>query len=201
MKGAAMDGEAKVSRDPVQIVVDIEEALKPTKEDLLYSLNRQITRIKDRTDRGVDYQEKPFAPYSTKGPVYWYPSVHLKNRQASRNRFYKQIDGANSGAAKTSAGVKFANYAALKQAVTGSSTVNLMGLRAPHMMMQIVARVRGLLATIGIYGDAADRADAINNGTAHMPKREFFNASDSDKAQMASELIEAGVARANKPNP
>lgn len=194
-----MDASCTLSRDPTGVVIEIENALKPTRSDFLYVGNMEITRIKERTARGVDYRGVPFAPYSNKGPIYWYPSAHTKDPRASRNRFLKKIGGVEAGAAKTSTGVKFASYAALKMAVTGSGDVTLMGLKAPHMMMQIIVKVNGQTLTIGIYGEAADRAEGHNNGIpGRLPKREFFNASEDDKDQMTSYLVEAGAARANK---
>lgn len=192
-----MEGSVTFKRDPILILADIEKALKPQRADMLYVGGLQVSRIRERTARGVDYTGQPFTPYKNSGPVYWYPSVHTKNRVASRNRFFKLI--ISGSATKTSVGVKFSSYEAMKASVSGASTVNLMGLKAPHMLMAIQIKVNGYLMTIGIFGDEAIRAEAHNSGTKYLPKREFFNASESDKALMTSDLVDFGAARANQP--
>lgn len=60
-------------QDPVERLLKIRKAMQPTEGDLLYAGQRQRTRILERTERGVDVDEHPFKPYSTKGPYYYYP--------------------------------------------------------------------------------------------------------------------------------
>lgn len=54
--------------------LNLEAQFLPTTAEMIWAGERQRTRILERTARGVDYLNRPFAPYSTKRPHYWYPS-------------------------------------------------------------------------------------------------------------------------------
>lgn len=54
-------------------VQGIINAVEVTEEDLLYAGERFKADMLERTAKGIDVNGKPFAPYSTKGPYYFYP--------------------------------------------------------------------------------------------------------------------------------
>ncbi len=186
--GLTFDGQ------PVEVLISgLENAAKVTAADILYALNRQKTRILDRTSKGVDADGAPFAPYSTKGPYYFYPGRAAKNRRAAASRFARK-----TGETRTSVGVKYASYAAFKQAL-GRSVVDLMGPTAPHMLQAIVVRSGGGgQGTIGIYGNEADRAEGHNTGAGHLPKREFFAFGEQDTADITADIESLMSARLGK---
>jgi hypothetical protein len=176
-----------------------------TVEDLLYALNRQKTRILERTARGVDVNESPFAPYSTHGPYYFYPvrfskTYHIgaftkqnRTRGAAASRFAKKVGGS-----RTRLGVKYASYAAFKSAL-GRSAVDLMGPSAPHMLQAIVVKATSPEAgVVGIYGSEADRAEGHNVGAGRLPKREFFGWGPKDEEAMIADLEKMQTARLGK---
>jgi hypothetical protein len=177
-----------MSQDPIQLIAETEKAVgSPRPEAFLYAGNRQKSRILDRTSRGVDVDEQPFAPYNSSRPYYWYPAKELKNRNSARTRFFKKIEGPT--ARKTTKGIRFDSYAAFKASM-GRLVVDLMGARAPHMLQAFVVKVSGGLLTIGIYGEEAERASAHNEGTKNLPRRHFFDASESDKTEMAADILD-----------
>lgn len=172
---------------PLSIVADKIEKAGVTSADILYGLNRQKTRMLERTARGVDLNGSAFTPYSQRGPYYYYPNRGATPgaRRASAGRLGKKI-GAG---VRTRVGLKFASYAAFKAAL-GRGTVDLFGPRAPHMLQAIVVKSSGLLGggTIGIYGPEADRATGHNTGFGHLPKREFFGWGANDEVLMLKDL-------------
>jgi len=186
----------------------LDKAGRVTAADMLYALNRQKTRILDRTAHGQDINGSAFAPYSTKGPYYYYPGAAGRSRMF-RIAFQKQRGGAarrfakKVGAQRTRLGVKFASYAAFKQSL-GRSVVDLMGASAPHMLQALVVQVGGTGATpvtqgtIGIYGDAADRAEGHNTGAGHLPKREFFGFGSKDEDLISADIESLMSARMSK---
>jgi hypothetical protein len=182
------------------------DAELPTKADVLYALERQKTRILDRTARGVDFENRPFAPYSTKGPYYYTPSTagkgdHADNtrRIRSRDRFAKKL-GLVKPVTKGFA-IRFDSYAAFKASL-GRAGVDLTGVSAPHMLQAIVAKVqedgRGAFAgTLGIYGDEALRASGHNVGNPNrgLPQRRFFDSSRQDIEDFYADLDDRRAAR------
>jgi hypothetical protein len=230
----------------------VEETL-PTKDDVLYALERQKARILERTARGVDFEGRPFAPYSTKGPVYYtpssgstafartrkqaklFPGVKIpgfaevsesehKRRIAARDRFARKIAGTAGlksvaravaqaklfpSAAirglrfeRTGYSLKFDSYADLKRALRRAGRVDLTGIRAPHMLQAIVAKVqeqgRGQFdATLGIYGEEAARAEGHNEGNPRtkLPQRRFFDSSRQDIEDFYADLDARRAAR------
>lgn len=61
--------------DPVRLAVRLGEALQPAAEIIQFALENQRSRILERTAQGLDCDNKPFAPCSTQGPDYYYPST------------------------------------------------------------------------------------------------------------------------------
>lgn len=200
--------------------VRVARALRPTVGDLLAVVSYQQARILKRTEQGVDYQGKAFAPYSTKGPYYFYPAGpagRIKGKAGARarvTRFGKQ--GPSGRRTRSGFGLRFASYAAFKHTFLGRSTVDLRGARAPHMLQQIAMQVGGQAiqaglnpragsatelttpartASLGIYGEAGARASGHNEGTRRLPQRRFFDASDQDLAQAAELLADRAQAR------
>lgn len=189
---------------------ELETTSHPYGADVLLVMNHQKTRILERTARGVDVNESEFAPYSEKGPYYYYPNGPAsfgpqnfnfsikkwhQRRQRSAASFAKKTGGARR---RGSVGVKFKSYGDFKRSL-GRSVVDLMGPRAPHMLQAIVVRLLGAgEGVIGIYGPEADRAEGHNVGAGHLPRREWFGVSDSDEVKMGEELGELTAARMNK---
>lgn len=187
--------------DPVRFVAGQVAALMPTDADLLALIEMQKTRILTRTARGVDYEERPFAAYSTKSPYTWYPhgrglaskpgdighEYTAKKRDAAAKRLRRKL---GAGQVTASGGVRFANYAEFKRAL-GRSGVDLTGPGAPHMLQALVSRITGPLAgTLGIYSaDKAPIAEYINEGTPRMPRRQFLGTSAADKTAMERDLV------------
>jgi hypothetical protein len=180
--------------DPVQLLRNVAKAAKPTAGDLLHAGNLLKTRIIDRTARGIDVNGQSFHPYSTKGPYYFYPfgktgskNFTVKQKVSAATRLRAKIGGTKT---RSGMGLKFASYAAFKSAL-GRSTVDLTGLRAPHMLQAIEVKVNDQTSTIilGIYGEEAERASGHNTGVpGRLPRRYFFGASPLDLKVLLADL-------------
>lgn len=181
---------------PLEVLADKIERANVDVTDLRYALERQRSRILERTRRGVDLNGSTFAPYSTKGPYYYYPSRlgSAKSRSAAAARLGRKIGGT-----RTRLGIKFASYAAFKASL-GRNVVDLTGPRAPHMLQAMVVRTKsGSEGTIGIYGSEADRAEGHNVGVpGRLPRREFFGWSASDEKDMVDDLEKIVAAKMEK---
>lgn len=199
------------------------KAIQPTTGDLLEVLARQQSRILERTERGLDYQGRPFAAYSSRGPYYYYPSGPVgqtrtaqarKNGKAGVARMARL--GLGGTRTRSGFGLRFSSYRAFKLGYLGRSNVDLRGARAPHMLQQIVMQVgsvrvapgsqTGALGpsdrpqpatrgTLGIYGEAGARAAGHNEGTRRLPQRRFFDMSDKDIDDAAELLLDRATAR------
>lgn len=196
-------------KTPTQYILDMKEAIKPTEGDLRFAVEGQRTRILDRTARGVDVNEQPFAPYSTKGPYYYYPNGRAggPNSTAARQKNYeaaarlhaklnKGNRGTPIGQVTPGGAIKFESYAQFKLTGLGRSTVDLLGPRAPHMLQALMVVVRSASEVIlGIYGDEGKRASGHNTGTKTLPKREFMGANDDDRGKMSLDIKARILAR------
>lgn len=180
-------------------VGDILRDTQLTKSDRQAGFLMIKQRIVDRTLRGLDYKGAPFAPYSRKGPYYYYPSGPV-GKQISAGRSKKSILGSVSrlhkivaGGKKTSTGrgIKFEGGYAEFKSTLGRGVVDLTGPRAPHMLQQIQLIENGL----AIYGDAADRAEGHNEGAGSLPQRRFFDASEKDIDDIAEFYLNRIVSR------
>jgi hypothetical protein len=181
MSSAGMKGDG--------LIDDLAKALQPTSADLAWAGNVIKAGIIKRTAAGLDWQGNPFAPYSAKGPYYWYPGGGVRGVR----RMAKRVGGEIT---RSGTGIRFESYAAFKKSLGRAGGVDLMGPRAPHMMQAIVVQVRGGVAYVGIYDEfAAAKAEGHNNGTSRLPKREFFQASDDDIAAVTRDLADRLVAR------
>lgn len=193
----------------VRVVERELSALLPTNDDLLYAIERQRTRILDRTARHVDFEERPFAAYSENGPYIWYPLGRHKSakgdighehtarkRDQAAKRMVKKL---GAGTVTAGGGIRFESYAAFKRAL-GRSGVDLTGPSAPHMLQALVSRITGDLAgTLGIYSaDKAAIAEYHNEGTERMPQRKFLGTSAADERAMETDLVERIQSRARK---
>ncbi len=198
--------------DPIAVIDAAIKVAEPTVGDLLYAGQRQRTRILERTAKGVDVNETSFHPYSSRGPVYYYPGKGAKNRRAAVTRTARKLGirlkgGPNQkGVGVTRLGIKFPNYAAMKAAF-GRTVVDLRGLSAPHMLQAVLVKVAGVIVggtdsqadftnkqpaneiILGIYGEEGARASGHNEGRGHLPKRKFFGASDSDKTLVLADIL------------
>jgi hypothetical protein len=193
-----------VKGDPAGVITRWKEGVKITQADATYALERQRTRILDRTARGVDVDGAPFKPYSTKGPYYYYPNGRVgtskfsdrQNRAAASRLKRKLARGSvvSDGGVKltrSGKGLRFDSYAAFKRWL-GRSVVDLFGPRAPHMLQALVVKIGGAPVTegrIGIYGDEAARASGHQYGTRNLPKRRFLGASTEDLKLVVADIL------------
>lgn len=198
-------------------ILRLRASIKPDAADLLYAGQRQKARIIERTESGVDVDGNAFAPYSTKGPYYYYPSGHLgtsraaiKTRKAAVRRLLKitgevsfhreqYLGGSQTAggvATRDGLGIRFESYADFKSSL-GRAGVDLTGPRAPHMLqaVTVVNGVRDDELLIGVYGEAADRAQGNNEGTRYSPRRRWFGASAADLAEMVKDVYTRIAAR------
>lgn len=202
------------------IRAEIQAFAQPTTGDLLYVGQIFRSRIRQRTFQGVDVNGAPFAPYSSKGPFYFYPNKGSATSRTSEGRKARATAAANRHAKtgrigiRTSTGIKYESYAAAKSA-HGVSNVNLYGMEQhTHMLDTIIVKAGGAEITqaagefmntgsdlsafeqntpgrelsIGFYGPEAERARGHNEGTAKLPKREFFALNQED-LQIAERAI------------
>ena len=192
------------SQDPSAFIDRIRGRITPQTQDIELIAEEQKTRIIQRTARGVDFEERAFQPYSTKGPYYWYPNgrgTRTSGRQATilqgkAKRFLAKLNagrGTPIGEITPGGGIKFESYAAFKQALRGYSFVDLMGPRAPLMMASILKMTTGPLEVrIGIYdAEKARIAQGHQNGNSRgLPRRPFFGISEADKLAMKNRLAD-----------
>jgi hypothetical protein len=177
---------------------------KVAADDASYAINRQKNRILERTARGVDVDGRPFAPYSTNGPYYYYPNARVGNssfterqNKAAASRLKRKLErGAAKNAAgemrltRTGKGIVFQSYAAFKRWL-GRTAVDLRGPRAPHMLQALVVKISGNPVTearLGIYGAEAERASGHNYGSRRLPRRKFLGANESDKKSILADI-------------
>ena len=167
----------------------------PQQGDVLYALERVKATILERTARGVDVDGAPFAPYSSKGPYYYYPGSRTgvtshKGRIAARDRFAKKLGVKTE---RKGYGVKFESYGAFKRSL-GRGNVDLTGVSAPHMLQALVVKVAKdgkagqFTGSIAIYGSEAIRAGAHNEGAATLPRRRWFATNNNDIIQFLEDL-------------
>jgi hypothetical protein len=122
---------------------------------------------------------------------------------------------------RTATGIKYASYAAAK-AAHGVATVNLYGMEQhTHMLDTMLVKCGGFVLdstgegldfgselqafeqgapasqlTLGFYGPEAERAKGHNEGTAKLPKREFFALNQEDLALGSRAIAERMMIRA-----
>lgn len=204
---------AIIRNNPAEVVARWQKAIQITAADAALAVNRQKTRILERTAKGLDVEGRAFAPYSRKGPYYHYPNgragssfTDRQNKSAAARLFRALKPG---GAPKWAGGIRktrtgkglvFDSYAAFKRWL-GRTAVDLRGPRAPHMLQALVVKVAGAGAAIvkeariGLYGKEAARADGHQRGTGRLPKRKFLGASADDRKIMIGELMDRIKAR------
>ncbi len=204
-----------VKGDPSGVMARWKQAVQITPPDATYALERQKTRILERTARGVDVNGSPFAPYSTKGPYYYYPNGRVgtsnftdRQNKAAASRLTRKLQSgsvrADSGVRLTRSGkgLRFDSYAAFKGWL-GRSVVDLFGPRAPHMLQAMIVRISGAPVTegrIGIYGQEAERASGHQYGTAKLPQRKFLGANIEDRGLVKDDILARIKARLQKGN-
>ncbi len=195
-------------------VTKIQRRVTPTKDVALGLAKAQRARILKRTAKGEAFDGKAFAPYSKNGPYYYYPAGRVKGRsQASQRgsavRAFRNITGksAREHTGRRNAlsgpmgeawvtpggGLGFSSYDSFKK-WAGRSSVDLLGLREPHMLdaMQATATAKGNEAegVIGIYGAKAKIALGHHKGNrkTKLPRRRFLDASKADERAMKQEF-------------
>jgi hypothetical protein len=203
-----------IKGDAAGVITRWKQGVKITQADATYALERQRTRILERTARGVDYSGRPFAPYSTNGPYYYYPNGRVgtskfsdrQNRAAASRLKRKLVAKSGTNAAggirltRSGKGIVFDSYAAFK-AWLGRSVVDLFGPRAPHMLQAMLVKVGSGIVTegrIGIYGQEADRASGHQYGARRLPQRKFLGASVEDKEIVKADILKRIAARLTK---
>ena len=209
MEEATVTIRTSSGRDPEEYFVTLAQGIVPTVGDAMFAAEMHKARILERTGRGVDVEGMPFAPYSTEGPYYYYPSKTAQNRKTATSRTFKKVEKAGgAGAVKTGSGlgIKFeGGYAAFKSWL-GRWSVDLRGARAPHMLQSLTvhlpngessASAPAESIAVGIWGEAAGRASAHNQGNAQggLPQRRFIGASERDLAMFASHLLDRVLLR------
>ena len=147
---------SSVSGAGYQQDIQLGNALDITEGDFLVLLQEQRSRILERTQRGVDYNNAPFAPYNDTRRYYWYPagpvgkqrSAHqLKRDKAAVTRAGRSLGmqfrtkaDKEQNLTRSGLGLKFQSYRAFKFEYMGRSTVDLYGPRAPHMLQSMMIK-------------------------------------------------------------
>ena len=169
--------------------------------DLLYAGEREKTRMLNRTMRGKDYLNRPFAPYSRNGPYYYYPQAKgpTGERMAISGKFALRL--GNGVLTKSGLGLKFPNYDEFKRAL-GRMNVDLTGPRAPHMLQALAVQVQGSKIIIGIWGAEEKKAEGHNEGIrGRLPQRRFIDVSAEDIRLIGEDVADSMAARLSKTNP
>jgi hypothetical protein len=151
--------------------------IQVTAVDLLYAGEREKTRILNRTLKGLDYLNRPFAPYSRNGPYYYYPQSggYRAERAAISFRFQARLGDGGGKLTKSGIGIKFADYESFKKGL-GRMNVDLTGPRAPHMLQSLAVQVQGNRLIIGIWGAEEAKAEGHNEGIrGRLPQRRFLD--------------------------
>ena len=216
--------------DPVAAAHELELALQPTQGDILLAGQIFRSRVVQRTAHGLDVDGAPFAPYKSRGkPYYFYPeggagrSAEQRSKQTAGR--YKKTGKVGQ---RTRLGIKYEGYGAAK-AAHGRATVDLFGLvQHAHMMNAMIVKAGGaevdqasadflndngseldaftrntVCSTlhVGFYGEEAERAKGHNEGTKHLPRRRFFDASADDLKLMTDAMGQRMMARAKAKDP
>ena len=202
-------------QDPITVVHNLELAFVPTQGDVLLAGQILRSRIVQRTQNGVDVNGAPFTPYESTHVFYFYPDGHSGRTREQR---VSQTAGRYAKTGKlgkrTPLGIRYDSYAAAK-AAHGRSNVDLFGMvQHPHMMNAMIVKAGGseldmsadMLAGatdmdafsqhepcsqmhVGFYGEEAGRAWGHNEGTKHLPRRHFFDASPEDWRIMGEAML------------
>ena len=169
----------------------------PTTGDLMDVGQKFRARIRNRTFSGVDVDGASFAPYSTKGPYYFYPN---RDAAGSIRGASEAVKASRATAAKgrhaatkrlgvrTPYGIRYASYAAAK-AAHGVANVNLYGMEQhPHMLDKMVVRAGGMEADMSMEGlgiggemDAFDQVVPEHSFTIGFYGDEAARAKGNDK--------------------
>ena len=194
--------------------------IKP--EEWLLLANEARTEILLLTERGLDYEGRPFADYSNRRPYYHYPNGRVgasaaivnarrrlarvglqsqfiddltERRQKSASRFFLKTGKVGK---RTPLGIKYeGGYRQFKFEGLGRTTVDLTGPSAPHMLqeLQVVLKPDGV--ALGIYGEAAGRAEAHNEGdpSRGIPQRRFLDVTEATLNPIVDRLVDRVLAR------
>jgi hypothetical protein len=204
---------------PIELTI---EDFAPTQGDCILAAQVQRSRLLRRTENGTDYTGAPLAPYNRSRVFYYYPngpvgkdrsSTQLTSAKAAVRRFANKVGRTKGAITRSKLGIRFNSYDDFKHTYLGRDNVDLRGPRAPHMLQELVCRAGGIEVggtdrlsadsnetpanefTIGIYGEASDRAAGINSESRPrgMPRRQFLGSTEEDNRYL-TELI-AGRAR------
>ena len=194
--------------DPVEFFAQLGEACEFRAEDLRATIEEYRTEILDNTMyRGVDFAGNPFVPYNEKRPYYYNPSPNgtAKQQKGAVKRLlrktglvHEHFESVGKGAvasggtpSRDGRTVKFASYGDFKRSL-GRNVVDLLGPKAPHMLMSLVVRMFGSKeGAIGIYHEEfAKRAEGHNDGNGNLPRRTFLDITRARAEQMERRMLD-----------
>jgi hypothetical protein len=171
--------------------------IQVTAGDLLYAGEREKTRILNRTLKGLNFLNRPFAPYSRNGPYYYYPQSggSRAERTAISFRFQVRLGEGGGKTTRSGLGIKFENYEAFKKGL-GRMNVDLMGPRAPHMLQSLAVQVQGNTLIIGIWGAEEAKAEGHNEGIrGRLPQRRFLDLSTESVEAIGQDVADSMAVR------
>lgn len=211
--------------DPTSVELTIED-FEPTQGDCIAAAQLVRSFILRNTEQGKDYEGRAFAGYNKTRPFYFYPNgpvgkkrshSELRVAKAGVRRFAKRVGRTKAAVTDSGLGIRFNSYDDFKRTYLGRSYVDLRGHRAGHMLQQLVCRAGGIELTgnerdpgesevpeheftIGIYGDAGERAEGINSTRRPkgMPRREFLNTTPDTNAYLERTLTGRATRRAQR---
>ena len=150
--------------DPKEFTLQIVNAAKPNVYDAMFAGQTLMNRILANTERGIDLNGSPFAPYATSPAFYYYPAgkvgklrskIMEKQRISQKDRAFRALGKVGM---RTHLGIKFpGGYSQFKHEGLGRANVDLRGPRGPHMLNALQVRVPGLTATGNVAEGAAAR--------------------------------------------
>lgn len=120
-----------------------------TTGDLLFVGQVFRSRIRRRTAQGIDVNGAPFAPYSTRGPYYFYANRDSTSGRTAAGRAARAKAAANRHrktgkiGVRTATGIKYESYSAMKAAL-GRTGVDLYGAEQhTHMLDTMLVKAGG----------------------------------------------------------
>jgi hypothetical protein len=161
--------------DPIAAIRTLRVAVQPTEGDMLYALERQRTRILQRTAAGMDVNGAAFTPYSA--------------------GYAKQKSRYGRGGTVDLRGRNAPNMLQAMVTTSGSTTDGDSDTPADGGSIgfyddrsAMLAQVHNEGATIRTRQGTGKRKAGRGAGSFAMPKREFFGASDEDMNDMHADI-------------
>lgn len=117
--------------------------------DLMFVGQGYRSRIRQRTFSGIDVNGAPFTPYSTRGPLYFYPNRGSASGRTIAGRKARATATAGRHAktgrigVRTPTGIRYESYSAMKAAL-GRTGVDLYGAEQhTHMLDTMMVKAGG----------------------------------------------------------